>query len=130
VWTGGQGPPSEFRDLYAVLFEAQAEALDAATVGTPAEDVDAVARRVITDAGYGPYFFHRTGHGIGIEVHEEPYLVGGNCEALVPGNAFSIEPGIYIEGRWGARIEDIVVASDAGPDPLNRSDHHLAVVDA
>ena len=112
-----------------MLFDAQAEALDAATVGTPAEDVDAVARRIITEGGYGPHFIHRTGHGIGLEVHEEPYLVGGNCEALAPGNAFSIEPGIYIEGRWGARIEDIVLASDAGPDPLNQSDHHLAVVD-
>jgi Xaa-Pro aminopeptidase len=130
LWTGGAEPPPEFRDLYTVLMHAQAEAVDAATVGTPAEDVDAVARRVITDAGYGPHFVHRTGHGIGLEIHEEPYLVGGNCEALAPGNAFSIEPGIYVEGRWGARIEDIVVASDAGPDPLNRSDHGLAVVDA
>ena len=130
VWTGGQEPPSEFRDLYRVLFEAQASALEAAVVGTPAEDVDGVARRIITDAGYGPHFVHRTGHGIGIEVHEEPYLVGGNCDALVAGNAFSIEPGIYIDGRWGARIEDIVVATDAGPDPLNRSDHDLVIVDA
>jgi Xaa-Pro aminopeptidase len=103
--------------------------VDAATVGMPAEDVDAVARRVITDAGYGPHFIHRTGHGIGLEIHEDPFLVGGNCEPLAPGNAFSIEPGIYIEARWGARIEDIVVASDAGPDPLNQSDHGLAVVD-
>jgi Xaa-Pro aminopeptidase len=130
VWTGGADPPAEFRDLYTVLRRAQAEAVDAATVGTPAEDVDAVARRVITDAGYGPHFVHRTGHGIGLEVHEDPYLVGGNCDALAPGNAFSVEPGIYIDGRWGARVEDIVVASDAGPDPLNRSDHELAVVDA
>ena len=130
VWTGGEEPPSEFRDLYTVLFQAQAEAVDAATVGTPAEDVDAVARRVITDAGYGPHFLHRTGHGIGLQVHEDPYLVGGNCDALVAGNTFSIEPGIYIEGRWGARIEDIVAASDAGPDPLNQSDHDLVVVDA
>ncbi|MGH9117072.1 MAG: M24 family metallopeptidase [Acidimicrobiales bacterium] len=130
VWTGGREPPSEFRDPYDVLFEAQAEALDAAAVGTPAGDVDAVARRIISEAGYGPNFIHRTGHGIGIEVHEQPYLVGGNCEALMPGNAFSIEPGIYVERRWGARIEDIVVATDAGPDPLNQSDHHLAIVDA
>jgi Xaa-Pro aminopeptidase len=123
-------PPAEFRDLYAVLHEAQAAGVAAAQVGTPCEDVDGVARRIITDGGYGPHFIHRTGHGIGIEAHEDPYLVGGNCEALVPGHAFSIEPGIYLEGRWGARIEDIVVATESGPEPLNRVDHALAVLDA
>src|SRR3954463_12001533 len=81
VFTGE--PPAEFRDLYTVLERAQAEAVGAAMVGTPAEDVDAVARRVITDGGYGPHFIHRTGHGIGLEEHEHPYLVGGNCEQLV-----------------------------------------------
>ena len=89
-----------------------------------------VARRVITDAGYGPHLVHRTGHGIGREEHEDPYLVGGNCEPLVVGHAFSVEPGIYVAGRWGVRIEDIVVATDAGPEPLNRVDHSLAVVEA
>ena len=73
---------------------------------------------------------HRTGHGIGREEHEDPYLVGGNCEPLVAGHAFSVEPGIYVAGRWGVRIEDIVVATDAGPEPLNRVDHSLAVVEA
>jgi len=130
VWTGGLAPPSEFRDLYAVLHEAQRAAVDAAVVGTPCEDVDAIARRIITDAGYGPNFFHRTGHGIGIEEHEDPYIVGGNCEPLAPGHAFSIEPGIYIPGRWGARLEDIVVASESGPDTLNTANHDLVVVDA
>jgi Xaa-Pro aminopeptidase len=130
VWTGGQEPPGEFRDLYAVLFEAQQAAVAAATVGTACEDVDGVARRVITEGGYGPYFIHRTGHGIGIEEHEDPYIVGGNCEALAPGHAFSVEPGIYFPGKWGARLEDIVVASDAGPDTLNNVDHALVVVDA
>jgi Xaa-Pro aminopeptidase len=129
VWTGGE-PPAEFRDLYAVLHDAQRQAVDAASVGTPCEDVDAVARRLITDAGYGPQFFHRTGHGIGIEEHEDPYIVGGNCEALAPGHAFSVEPGIYVSGRWGARIEDIVVATDSGPEPLNLVPHDLVVVDA
>jgi Xaa-Pro aminopeptidase len=129
VWTGGE-VPAEFRDLYRVLESAQAEAVDAATVGTPCEDVDAVARRLITEGGYGPLFVHRVGHGIGLEAHEDPYLVGGNCTALVAGHAFSIEPGIYVEGRWGARIEDIVVAADAGPEALNRSDHGLVVVEA
>ena len=130
VWSGGVEPPSEFRDLYAVLHEAQQAGVAAATIGTPCEDVDGVARRVITDGGYGPYFIHRTGHGIGIEEHEDPYIVGGNCEALAPGHAFSIEPGIYLPGQWGARLEDIVVASESGPDALNTVDHGLVVVDA
>ncbi|MBV8693706.1 MAG: aminopeptidase P family protein [Actinobacteria bacterium] len=128
VFTGA--PPSEFRDLYNVLHEAQAAGVAAASVGTPCEDVDGVARRIITDGGYGPYFIHRTGHGIGLEEHEDPYIVGGNCEPLAPGHAFSVEPGIYVEGKWGARIEDIVVATDAGPDALNTVNHDLAVVEA
>jgi len=128
VFTGP--PPPEFRDLYAVLQEAQSAAVTAARVGTPCEDVDAVARRVIEAGGYGPHVLHRTGHGIGLEEHEDPYLAGGNCEALVAGHAFSVEPGIYVEGRWGARIEDIVVATEAGPDALNTVSHDLAVVEA
>ncbi|MBW3574895.1 MAG: Xaa-Pro peptidase family protein [Actinobacteria bacterium] len=122
-------PPAELRHLYRVLEEAQAAAVDAAVVGTPCEDVDGVARRVITEGGYGDHFIHRTGHGIGLEEHEDPYLVGGNCEALAPGHAFSIEPGIYLAGRFGARIEDIVVAAASGPEPLNVVPHGLAVVD-
>jgi Xaa-Pro aminopeptidase len=128
IFTGD--PPTEFRDLYAVLAGAQAAAVDAARVGTPCQDVDGVARDMIADAGYGPHFIHRTGHGIGLEEHEDPYLVSGNRERLAPGHAFSVEPGIYLAGRWGARIEDIVVATDAGPDPLNRADHALAVVES
>ena len=128
VFTGD--PPTDFRDLYAVLAGAQAAAVDAARVGTPCQDVDAVARDLIRDAGYGPYFIHRTGHGIGLEEHEDPYLVSGNREPLAAGHAFSVEPGIYLDGRWGARIEDIVVATESGPDPLNRADHALAVVEA
>ena len=128
VFTGQ--PPADFRDLYAVLESAQAAAVQAALVGTPCEDVDGVARRIITEGGYGPHFIHRTGHGIGIEEHEDPYLVEGNCAPLEPGHAFSIEPGIYLQDRWGARIEDIVVATERGPDPLNRVDHGLAVVEA
>jgi Xaa-Pro aminopeptidase len=123
VFTGE--PPAEFRDLYAVLERAQAEAVGAACAGIPCEDVDAVARRIITEGGYGPHFVHRTGHGIGLEEHEDPFIVAGNCERLAPGNAFSIEPGIYIEGKWGARIEDIVVVSDYGPEALNTVDHSL-----
>jgi Xaa-Pro aminopeptidase len=123
-------PPPEFRDLYRVLQDAQAQAVDAATVGTPCEDVDAVARRLIEEGGYGPQFIHRTGHGIGREAHEDPYLVGGNCEPLAPGHAFSVEPGIYVRGHFGARIEDIVVATANGPESLNKVDHDLAVVEA
>jgi Xaa-Pro aminopeptidase len=129
VWTGGE-PDPRFRDLYRVLQEAQAAAVASATVGTPCEDVDGVARRLITEGGYGPQFIHRTGHGIGLEEHEDPYLVGGNCEALAPGHAFSVEPGIYVEGSWGARIEDIVVAAAEGPEALNTPTHDLVVVDA
>jgi Xaa-Pro aminopeptidase len=129
VWTVGD-PSSEMRDLYTVLQDAQAQAVDAAVVGTPCEDVDGVARRLITEGGYGPQFIHRTGHGIGLEAHEDPYLVGGNCERLAPGHAFSIEPGIYLAGRTGARIEDIVVATEAGPESLNQVTHDLVVVDA
>ena len=126
VYTGE--PPAEFCELYDVLFEAQAAAVDAAAVSTPAQDVDRAARSIIAAAGYGDYFVHRTGHGIGTEAHEEPYIVEGNDQPLVAGNAFSVEPGIYVPGRWGARLEDIVAASPAGPDPLNRADHRLAVV--
>jgi Xaa-Pro aminopeptidase len=126
VFTGD--PPEAFLDLYAVLAGAQAAAVDAARVGTRCQDVDGVARDLITDAGFGAQFIHRTGHGIGLEEHEDPYLVSGNRDPLVAGHAFSVEPGIYVEGRWGARIEDIVVATDAGPEPLNRADHALAVV--
>ena len=123
-------PSAELAEVYAVLHEAQAASVAAATVGTTCEAVDAAARDVIADAGYGDRFIHRTGHGIGIEEHEDPYIVSGNGTLLEPGHAFSIEPGIYVPGRFGFRLEDIVIATDAGPDPLNRVDHALVVVDA
>jgi Xaa-Pro aminopeptidase len=122
-------PTAEVADAYDVLHEAQRAAAAAASVGTRCEEVDAVARRIIADAGYGDRFVHRTGHGIGVEAHEDPYIVAGNATALAPGHAFSIEPGIYVPGRFGLRLEDILVAADAGPDELNRADHRLAVVD-
>ena len=128
VFTGE--PPADFVELYAVLHRAQATAVTAATAGTPCEAVDEVARGIIEEAGFGAHFVHRTGHGIGVEEHEHPYLVSGNAEPLVAGNAFSVEPGIYLAGRWGARIEDIVVTTDAGPDALNTVSHDLAVVEA
>lgn len=123
-------PPAEVAEAYAALHEAQAAAVAAATVGTTCEAVDAVARRALTEAGYGERFIHRTGHGIGLEEHEDPYLVSGNAEPLAPGHAFSIEPGVYTPGGWGLRLEDIVVATEAGPEPLNRSDHALVSVEA
>jgi Xaa-Pro aminopeptidase len=125
------GPvPADIAEAYAVLHEAQAAAVAAATVGTPCEAVDAAARSVIAGAGLGDRFIHRTGHGIGIEAHEDPYIVEGNGTTLVAGHAFSVEPGIYVPDRWGLRLEDIVVASASGPDALNRVDHGLVVVDA
>jgi Xaa-Pro aminopeptidase len=122
-------PPAEVAEAYAALQSAQAGAVAAAVVGTPCEDVDAAARTPLTDAGFGDRFIHRTGHGIGVEEHEDPYIVVGNDEPLRPGHAFSVEPGIYTPGRWGMRLEDIVVASDDGPMPLNRAVHDLVVVD-
>lgn len=121
-------PPREIRDAWEVLRRAQQAGVDAARVGATCESVDAAARRVIADAGWGERFIHRTGHGIGMEAHEDPYMVEGNASPIVAGHAFSVEPGIYVEGRWGMRLEDIVVATAAGPERMNRVDRDLAVV--
>ncbi len=121
---------SDVAEAYAVLFEAEAAAVKAATIGTPCEEVDAVARRIITAAGFGDYFIHRTGHGIGLDAHEDPYIVSGNSLPLEAGHAFSVEPGIYLPGKWGMRLEDIVVATTDGPDSMNHADHNLIAVDA
>ena len=122
-------PPAEFAELYDVLHDAQRTAVAAAQVGETCEGVDRAARQRIDTAGYGELFIHRTGHGIGIEEHEDPYIVEGNATPLEAGHAFSIEPGIYERGRWGARLEDIVVAAGDGPDQLNQVDHSLVVVE-
>jgi Xaa-Pro aminopeptidase len=129
VVAGGVEPDTELLDLYRVLEQAQRAAVEVAVVGTPCEQVDAVGRQIIAEAGYGDAFIHRIGHGIGIEEHEDPYMVSGNTSPLVAGNAFSVEPGIYLRGRFGARIEDIVVADEAGPLACNEADHSLRVVD-
>jgi Xaa-Pro aminopeptidase len=133
VWvTGGDpglGPDAEFQRLFSVLRGAQAAASAAVRPGIACQDLDATARSIIDAAGYGPQFFHRLGHGIGLEAHEDPYLVSGNAEPLRPGFAFSIEPGIYLEGRYGARLEDIVVCGPSGPLILNQSPLDLQVVD-
>ena len=126
VFTGEIDP--EVAEAYAVLHEAQAASVAAATVGTPCEEVDRVGRRIIADAGYGEYFVHRTGHGIGLEEHEDPYIVEGNGMPLAAGHAFSVEPGIYVPGKWGMRLEDIVVASPDGPRAVNAADHELVSV--
>jgi Xaa-Pro aminopeptidase len=122
-------PEPEFAALHAVLREAQAAACEAVQPGVPCSEIDAVARRIIDEAGYGEAFIHRTGHGIGMETHEEPYIVASNPEPLQEGHAFSIEPGIYLRDRWGARIEDIVVCTDAGGERLNTTSTELFVVD-
>jgi Xaa-Pro aminopeptidase len=121
--------PAEFAALYEVLRRAQQAACDAVRPGLPAAELDAVARDLITEAGYGEAFLHRTGHGIGMETHEEPYIVSSNPEPLVAGNAFSVEPGIYIRDAWGARIEDIVICTDAGGERLNTSSTDLYLVE-
>ena len=133
LWvTGGdraKGPDEEFRHLFGVLRAAQERATAAVRPGVACEAIDAAARDLIAAEGYGEAFFHRTGHGIGLEGHEDPYLVAGNAEPLDEGMAFSVEPGIYLAGRYGARIEDIVVCGPHGPLPLNEAPRDLLVVD-
>ncbi len=121
-------PPADFVALYDMLREAQAAACEAVRPGISGAELDSVARDIITDAGYGDAFLHRTGHGIGRETHEEPYIVGTNAEPLVEGNVFSIEPGIYIRDTWGARIEDIVVCTADGGERLNTTSTELYIV--
>lgn len=125
----GEPREADVVTTYAVLQRAQQAAVAAVRPGVRAQDVDAAAREIITEAGFGENFIHRTGHGIGLDVHEEPYIVGGNDLVLEPGMAFSVEPGIYHPGRWGARIEDIVVVTEDGVEPLNTRPHELVVLE-
>jgi Xaa-Pro aminopeptidase len=124
-----QEPPEGFVAAYEVLARAQQAAVEAVRPGVTAESIDAAARTIIADAGFGDHFMHRTGHGIGLDAHERPYIVEGNALPIRAGMAFSIEPGIYLPGRWGMRIEDIVVATDRGVERLNRSSRALRIVD-
>ncbi|WP_244312555.1 M24 family metallopeptidase [Microbispora hainanensis] len=122
-------PPADYVAYYEVLRRAQEAACAHVRPGVTCESVDAAAREVIAEAGYGEYFVHRTGHGIGLETHEEPYIVAGNTEELRPGFAFSVEPGIYLPGRHGARIEDIVVCGETAGERVNHTTRDLVVVD-
>jgi D-alanyl-D-alanine dipeptidase len=121
-------PSAETKEIHEIVHRAQEAAFHAARPGVPAQEVDRAARRVISDAGYGDRFIHRTGHGIGLEEHEHPYIVAGNSELLDPGMCFSIEPGIYLEGRFGVRIEDIVTLTEDGAVRLNHAPRELTVV--
>jgi Xaa-Pro aminopeptidase len=125
TYVAGGPAPTDFAAYYTVLHEAQRAAVEAVRPGTTAEAVDAVARDLIAGAGYGEAFLHRTGHGIGLDGHEEPYVVAGNPRPLEAGMAFSIEPGIYLAGRHGARIEDIVVCTTDGVQRLNTTPTEL-----
>ncbi|MFD4509619.1 M24 family metallopeptidase [Streptomyces sp. NPDC058457] len=121
-------PPAAFRRLHEVLLSAQRAQTEAVRPGITAGQLDAVGRDVITDAGYGACFIHRTGHGIGLESHEDPYIVAGNPLPLAPGMAFSVEPGIDLPDRHGARIEDIVICTERGGERLNRTPRDLVVL--
>jgi Xaa-Pro aminopeptidase len=130
VWVAGEaGLDPVFRRIYELTREAQAAARAAVRPGVAFEGLDAVARGVIAAGGYGDHFIHRLGHGIGLEVHEEPYLVAGNEQVVMAGDTFSCEPGIYLEGRFGVRIEDAVVCTADGGRSLNEAPRELLVVD-
>ncbi|EMA65263.1 peptidase M24 [Halorubrum aidingense JCM 13560] len=115
-------PPTEYERVHEAVREAQAAAIDAVEPGATAEAIDRAARERIEAAGYGDAFIHRTGHGVGLDVHEEPYIVAGNDRELEPGMVFSVEPGVYLDGRFGCRIEDLVVVTEDGCERLNRTD--------
>jgi Xaa-Pro aminopeptidase len=121
-------PTDEERDVFEIVRRAQQTAFEAVRPGIACQEIDRTARKVITDAGYGDYFIHRTGHGIGVTTHEHPYLVEGETHALEAGMCFSIEPGIYLPGRFGVRIEDIVTVTEDGGRRLNNTSHDLSIV--
>ncbi|MFC3959135.1 M24 family metallopeptidase [Halovivax cerinus] len=117
----GGDPPEGYAAVHGIVREALEAAIDAVEPGVTAGAVDAAARSVVEEAGYGERFIHRTGHGLGLDVHEAPYIVAGNDQVLEPGMVHSVEPGIYLEGEYGVRIEDIVVVTEDGCDRLNHS---------
>ncbi len=122
-------PGEELRRVYDIVLQANEAALDAVRPGVACEAIDEAARSVIDQAGYGAAFIHRVGHGLGLDVHEEPYLVSGNTEPLLSGMVFSDEPGIYLDGRFGVRIEDAVLCTDDGGERLNEATRELTIVE-
>ena len=120
-------PPEGYGQIHTIVEKAVQAALKAARPGVKARDVDAAARRVIDDAGYGEYFVHRTGHGMGIDGHEPPYITSTSETVLEEGMVFSIEPGIYLPGRFGIRLEDIVILREDGPEILSSLPRDLYV---
>lgn len=123
------GEPSELvREVHEIVRQAQQAGVEAVAPGVACQDIDRAAREVITAAGYGEQFIHRTGHGIGTTTHEPPYMIEGETQPLVPGMCFSVEPGIYLAGRFGVRIEDIVTVTTSGGRRLNTTDRGLLVV--
>ena len=110
----------EYRDVYEIVKEAQKRAIETVKPGVKASEIDAAARSYIAGKGYGDYFIHRTGHGIGMEVHEEPYISDISKSILQPGMVFSIEPGVYLPGKFGVRIEDLVMVTETGVEVLNK----------
>ena len=121
-------PPPEIARAWSDLQRAQEAGVAAGRIGMSCEGVDTAARDVLTAAGWGEFFIHRTGHGIGMEAHEEPYMVSGNELPIADGHAFSVEPGIYVPDRWGMRLEDIVVATKTGPQRMNAASRELIVL--
>jgi Xaa-Pro aminopeptidase len=121
-------PGEEYIRCYDLVKAANQAALDAMKPGTPLEQIDIAARTIITDGGYGEYFLHRLGHGLGLEIHEDPYIVRGNQLPLAPGMVFSDEPGIYIAGKFGIRIEDSVLATPDGGVRLNEATRDLTIM--
>lgn len=124
-YVAGGEPDADYLALYEVLLDAQTAQRAAARPGITASELDAVGRDIIAAAGYGHQFIHRTGHGIGQQTHEEPYIIEGSDLVLEPGMAFSIEPGIYVDGRFGARIEDILICTETGADSVNHTPREL-----
>jgi Xaa-Pro aminopeptidase len=122
-------PTSQIREVHEVVRRAQQAGVDAVRPGVSCQEIDRAARKIISDAGYGEQFIHRTGHGIGVTTHEPPYMVEGEEQPLVPGMCFSVEPGIYLAGKFGVRIEDIVTVTSEGGKRLNNTDHGLRAVD-
>ncbi|MEU0004443.1 aminopeptidase P family protein [Streptomyces sp. NPDC006314] len=122
-------PTEEERRVHDIVRAAQEAGFRAVRPGAACQEVDRAARAVITEAGYGEYFIHRTGHGIGVTTHEPPYMIEGEEQPLVPGMCFSVEPGIYLPGRFGVRIEDIVTVTDDGGRRFNNTTREMAIVD-